>query len=272
MKRFLLFLLMLMFTSSLFPTMSRAESEQFKVLFKANDVSEATSTLQPFFKIVNSGNSSIKLQKVKIRYWFTSDTLTAALTLSWHWASVNGVSGTLVKLDQTKDKSNYYFEENFSADSGSLDPGKTVEIQNGIVKSTWTNFIQSNDFSFNNSASTYIENTKVSVYMNGKLVSGTEPTDAPASDIIKLNVLYKAEDVSLNCNALKPDFEIINTSTDPIALSRVKIRYWFTRNVSKAALTSICYWAGINGSNLTQNVTRSIVNLQSPFATGRYLL
>ena len=68
----------------------------------------------------------------------------------------------------------FYFQIGFAAAAGNLNAGATVEFGLGWHKNDWTNFTQSNDYSYN-AATAFTTTTKVTVYRVGALVYGTEP-------------------------------------------------------------------------------------------------
>ena len=52
----------------------------------------------------------------------------------------------------------------------------TGQIQDRFNKADWSNFNQANDYSFDAAATAYGDTARVTVYVNGALVSGTEPS------------------------------------------------------------------------------------------------
>jgi len=66
-------------------------------------------------------------------------------------------------------------EVGFTSGAGSLNPGASIQVQCRCAKSDWSNCTQSNDYSFNPSASSYVDWTKVTGYVSGTLQWGVEP-------------------------------------------------------------------------------------------------
>lgn len=54
-------------------------------------------------------------------------------------------------------------------------PGNTIELHIRIAKEDWSNYIQSNDYSFTGNNSDYQNWNQAAVYYNGELIFGTEP-------------------------------------------------------------------------------------------------
>ena len=51
----------------------------------------------------------------------------------------------------------------------------SVEIKVRVHKSDWSNYNQSNDYSFEAGANTYSPTQRIGLYYKGKLISGSEP-------------------------------------------------------------------------------------------------
>ncbi len=84
-------------------------------------------------------------------------------------------ASSYVVVSPARTKADRYFQFGFTSGAGSLAVGATtgdVELQ--WAKSDWSYFDQSNDYSYNGSAS-YKATTTITVYRNGTLVYGTEP-------------------------------------------------------------------------------------------------
>jgi hypothetical protein len=58
---------------------------------------------------------------------------------------------------------------------GTLAAGANMEIKLRVHRSDWSNYNQSNDYSFAAGASSYSPNQQIGVYYKGTLISGREP-------------------------------------------------------------------------------------------------
>jgi len=56
-----------------------------------------------------------------------------------------------------------------------LAAGANTVIQTRVAKSDWSNYTQTDDYSFNSTGTTYADWTKVTGYVSGALAWGTEP-------------------------------------------------------------------------------------------------
>jgi len=79
-----------------------------------------------------------------------------------------------------------------------------------------------------------------------------------------LKVQYRAADVTVGDNQIKPDFNIVNLGTGAVPLSELKIRYWYTRE-GTANQEFWCDLAATLGS--CSNVTGTFVQV-NPARTG----
>ena len=133
-----------------------------------------TNTIAPNFEITNIGDNTIDLSAVKIRYYYTNSGEVeqnfwcdhAAITSPKYNSITSKVAGDFVKKSNPAASANYYVEISFAA--GRLEPQAKVVAKTRIARENWTNYDQSNDFSFNNAE-------KVGVYINDELVWGITP-------------------------------------------------------------------------------------------------
>lgn len=150
-----------------------------QALYKADGGSAATtSNIQPGLELTNGGSTAVPLSGVTIRYWFTSDGGASTFTTNCYYALVGcaNVTEKVVALSTARTNADHYLEVGFTAGAGSVAPsGTTGDLQAAVNKTDWSNFNQANDYSFNGAASAYTSSTKVTVYVNGTLVWGTEP-------------------------------------------------------------------------------------------------
>ncbi|MFD7319620.1 cellulose binding domain-containing protein [Streptomyces sp. NPDC059875] len=142
--------------------------------------------VEPWFKVVNTGSSSVPLSQVKVRYYFKADA-GASYTYACSWAvkgcaNLTGTFGTLANPTATADR---YLEVGFTAGAGSLAPGAdTGDMQLRFHRSNWQPLNQNDDYSFGPAQTTYANWSKVTATVGGVQVWGTapagnEPTPTP---------------------------------------------------------------------------------------------
>lgn len=95
---------------------------------------------------------------------------------------------------------------------------------------------------------------------NSNVVSVT-PTAPPVSTG-NLKLQYKAADTNPTNNAIQPNFNIKNIGTTAVDLSKVKIRYYFTKDNAQG----LSYWTDYARVG-SSNITGTFVNLPSPKET-----
>ncbi|WP_379395431.1 endo-1,4-beta-xylanase [Paenibacillus lentus] len=148
-----------------------------KVQYKAGDINPNDNQFKPHFNIVNTGPAGVPLSELTLRYYFTTDG-NDSLVFNCDWAVVgcSNLSGKFVKLDTAAPEADAYLEISFTASAGTLTAGgSTGEIQTRSHNSSWTNFNESNDYSFDSTKTTFANEEKVTLYRNGALVWGNEP-------------------------------------------------------------------------------------------------
>ncbi len=156
---------------------------RIKVQMYNGSTNDTTNSISPKIKVINDGNTSINLANLKIRYYYTIDgekvqnywSDNAAIVGTGKYASLSGINAKFVKLESAKLKADYYLELSFPANAGMLEAGQTLEMQNRFAKGDWSNYTQTNDYSFNATANSYQDSTTVTVYLDGSLISGIEP-------------------------------------------------------------------------------------------------
>ena len=114
---------------------------------------------------------------------------------------------------------------------GRLDAGESASLDQLAIRDPGgATYDQDDDHSFL-SAGSFTDNPRVTAYIDGELVWGTEPEPLP--EVESVEVQYANFDSDPLDNAIKPGLKIRNTGTVPIDLSRVTVRYWFTAEASK---------------------------------------
>ncbi|MFD7658619.1 cellulose binding domain-containing protein [Actinosynnema sp. NPDC059797] len=141
--------------------------------YRTSATAAATDQVEPWFKLVNSGTTTLPLNELKIRYYFTADTPSVGYRFACSWAVrgcgiVTGTFGTL-----SGGAADRYLEVGFT--SGALAPGAdTGDLQLRFYRADWGRITQSDDYSFR-ASSTYSAWSRVTVHRGGTLLYGTPP-------------------------------------------------------------------------------------------------
>jgi hypothetical protein len=136
-------------------------------------------------QLTNTGTTAIPLSPLTIKYWYTYDTPPAVVTQTPSCTYANGLTGScgsttittgtdFVAVSPAKATADFYFTFGFTTAAGNLAVGATAEIGAGFHKNDFSNYTQTNDYSYNSSAS-FTTVTTVTVYQSGVLVYGVEP-------------------------------------------------------------------------------------------------
>ncbi len=147
-----------------------------KVQFYNQSTAATSNQIYLNIKLVNNGTSAITLSNVKLRYYYTIDgTKPQNFWCDWSPAGSGNVNGTFVTMETAKTGADTYVEIGFTSGAGSLTAGGNTTIQARIAKNDWTNYTQTDDYSFNSSATTFVDWTQVTGYVSGTLQWGIEP-------------------------------------------------------------------------------------------------
>ncbi|MDN8589740.1 X2-like carbohydrate binding domain-containing protein [Paenibacillus sp. 11B] len=142
-----------------------------------NGTTSATSnSVNPKIKLTNTGTTAINLSDVKIRYYYTiNGAQTQSFFCDWATAGNDNVTGTFSALSTPVTGADYMLEIGFKASAGSLAAGQSTEIQARFSKNDWSNYTQTDDYSFAPAQTAYTDWSKVTGYIAGSLQWGIEP-------------------------------------------------------------------------------------------------
>ncbi len=147
-----------------------------KVQMYNGSLDASLNSINPRFKLMNTGTTAVALSNVKIRYYYTIDG-EKAQNFFCDWSNVGSanVTGTFVKLTTAKTGADYYLEIGFTSGAGSLSAGQSIEIQTRFSKINWKNYTQTGDYSFDSTDTNYVDWSKAPAYVSGTLNWGIEP-------------------------------------------------------------------------------------------------
>jgi hypothetical protein len=164
-------------TDSSVPTPPTPVAKNIEVQMFNSGTQASTNGMNPHFKITNTGTTAIDLSKVKVRYYFTEDgTQSNSFWCDYSTAGSSNVTGTFTKLTTALTGADTYLEIGFTSGAGTLAAGASVELQSRFSKSDWSNFTQTDDYSFNSTGTSYADWSKVTGYVSDVLSWGAEPS------------------------------------------------------------------------------------------------
>jgi hypothetical protein len=147
-----------------------------KIQFYNQSTAATTNQLYLNIKVVNTGSSAIALSNVKIRYYYTiNGAQTQNFYCDYSPVGSSNVNGSFVTMETAKTGADTYVEIAFASGAGSLAAGGSTTVQARVAKSNWANYTQTDDYSFNSTATTFVDWTKVTGYVSGSLQWGIEP-------------------------------------------------------------------------------------------------
>jgi endoglucanase len=175
----ILTLLLASFVISLVAIHSTKTSAASGLVLEYADANTAATTNQisPHFEIANNTSASVALSTLTIRYWYTEDgTETQQFNCDYAVAGCANVTGSFTRLTSPTSTADTYLQVGFTSAAGSVAiNGNSGDIQTRFNKSDWTNYTQTNDYSWSATQTSYAAWSLVTLYQNGLLVWGTEP-------------------------------------------------------------------------------------------------
>jgi endoglucanase len=143
-----------------------------RVMYRTANPGVPTRDSKPEFILVNTGVSPVPLERVELRYWLDAS---GAQPYVFHcdWAKIGcaNLTGEFIESEA----GNPYLRLRFGTNSGMLSADQdTGEIKLRFNHSDWAEYHQEEHYSFSPSAD-FIDWERVTVYVDGKLVWGTEP-------------------------------------------------------------------------------------------------
>ncbi|UOB17804.1 cellulose binding domain-containing protein [Abyssalbus ytuae] len=166
------------------------------------------SKMKPYIRIVNNDSVAVPFKDLKVRYWFTKD-ISSELKYKFENIEIgNEIYGEFHELDPVLDKADHFIDITFDDFSGELLPNEISEkIKLKITNANNESFNELNDYSFNPDILTFSDFDKITLYQNGILIWGEEPSEIKSTSLIKNNnirVNLNEEDIE-NKNLIYPN-------------------------------------------------------------------
>jgi hypothetical protein len=169
--------------------LSNALNTGLEVGYSVGDVGTPNdNSLKPHIRLINHTPEDIPLSELKVRYWYTID---SDQPQSFHCdhatipIACGGPIGTFVRLPESSvnrtELSDTYLEVGFSGSSGNLAAGGQLDLYLRVNKWDWSNYVETNDASYNANLTVPTSWDRISLYRNGTLVWGIEPSGGPVS-------------------------------------------------------------------------------------------
>lgn len=150
-------------------------SGSLKLLYRTLGENPTDNALRPVFNIRNTGSSAVDLKNVKVRYYYTNEGgVSQSYFCDWAPMGASNIKAVFGKTPGAPAGATDYLELSFV--SGSIPAnGEMGEIQSRIHKSDWSNYDETNDYSYKAGQLQSGEWNRVVLYVNGERVYGIEP-------------------------------------------------------------------------------------------------
>ncbi|HSB00742.1 MAG TPA: S8 family serine peptidase [Anaerolineales bacterium] len=209
--------------------LSKALNTGLEVDYSLGDLgSPNDNNIKPRIRFVNDTPEDIPLSELKLRYWYTIDSDQPQafncdyITLP---LSCGILTNTFVRLPATSINRNAvsdtYLEMGFSGNVGYLPAGGQLDVYLRINKVDWSNYAEANDYSYDGAKTVSTRWDHITLYRNGVLVWGVEPTGGPGGSTATVTATSTA---SRTATVMASTPSPTRTSTQALSYTPTKTR------------------------------------------------
>jgi len=140
------------------------------------------NNLKPSIRLVNNTPEDVPLNELKFRYWYTIDS-NQSQTFNCDYTTVGcgNITGAFISLPDNginrTSASDTYLEAGFSPNAGYLPAGGQIDMYLRLNKTDWSNYVETNDYSYDGAKTVSSRWDHITLYRNGNLVWGIEPSN-----------------------------------------------------------------------------------------------
>jgi RHS repeat-associated protein len=143
-----------------------------------------SNNLTPRFRVYNTSEEDIKLTDLRINYFYTTDGAEGQI-FEPDWAGIGGsfqnsigrnnITTSFTEVGDSNLATNCVADIGFTGTDAVLKPGDYLELHTRIHRADWTNYKQTNDYSFNSESTTYEEWSQIAIFVGDKWAFGSLP-------------------------------------------------------------------------------------------------
>ncbi|WP_426324574.1 cellulose binding domain-containing protein [Pedobacter sp. R-06] len=213
----------------------------------------SNNVIRPNFSLVNQDSTGINYNELTMRYWFTAENYAGINT--WVDYAQMGNSNVKMKYVQLPDPASGalgYMEYSFISGGKLNGNSNSGVIRTRFANQDWSDLSEADDYSYQANTGSYGVNNHITLYRNGKLISGAEP--APVQATTKLNVFYQNQNLTANSNTISAYIAIKNVGNSAIDYGDLTARYWFSKE-GTAGLNMTVDYAKLGNNKIKGNFT-----------------
>jgi hypothetical protein len=134
--------------------------------------------VRPHLNIVNGTSQDVPLAELTVRYWYTEEApATQSLACDFAVIGCDNLAATFSPVTPPRTGADEVVELSFLPAAGTLvGGGETQEMQLRIGKSDFSAYDETDDYSYDGSLTDLTDDTRITLYRNGVLIWGTEPS------------------------------------------------------------------------------------------------
>ena len=224
---------------------------KLSVKYQNADNGSNNNIIRPYLVLYNDGNVSVNYSDLTIRYWLTPENYAGINSwIDYAQLGNNNVKMKYVPLSSPRNGALGYMEYSFATSAGTLSPStNSGVIQSRFANTDWANLNEIDDYSYSIpvNGNTFNANDHITIYKNGQLVYGIEPTEVLSNKQVKVYLDSKSNATS---NTISSYLKIDNTGNTPLNYQDLKVRYWFTKE-GNSPLNFFWDYAKLGSSNIT---------------------
>ena len=164
-------------TTTITITIDSSSCNDFVIEYRDQYQRPSDNQNEPGFRILNNSPVAVPMSQFTIRYWFTSDGISSQqVNIDYADMGNANVVATIQQMATPTTGADHYLEITFTAGAGNIPAnGNSGILQVRFNKTDWSNYDETDDYSYNGSQPSFAPWDKVGLYRNGTSVCGGEP-------------------------------------------------------------------------------------------------